>query len=102
MQIHFNSIIKYFLFITLILFSFLFFYTGYYELKRIDTKINFKSNIHSSKNFFEEKKTYNNKNINPDAIQGSEKNPLIEKKNIEEIIITVEKNDTFTKLIDPF
>ena len=101
MQIHFNFIIKFFLFITPIFFSFLFFYTGYYELKKIDTKINSKPNIYSSKNFFEEKIIYNNKNINPHVIQEFEKNILVE-KHIEKIIITVKKYDTFTELIDPF
>ena len=102
MQVHYNLIIKFFLFIALITFSFYFFYSGFYELKKSDIGINSKSNIYSSNKVFDKKDVSKNNNINSLTIHEFEKTIINEKKDEEEKVIIVKKNDTFSKLIDPF
>jgi len=102
MQVHYNLITKFFLFITLIVFSFYFFYFGYYEIKKNHIEINSKSNTYTSKNDIDKKDTPKKNNINTFVIQELGEAVKNEETNTEEIVIIVKKNDTFLKLIDPF
>ncbi len=103
MNLHYNLIIKFLLFITLLIFSFYFLYFGYNELTKNIVKTKATPSVDTSKTLLTKKTTVNNDNvINSLLIQELEEKVFEKVEKFEEIIITVKKNDTFSKLIDSY